>query len=639
MAANVVWGVDIGNSAIKAVKMIRVGDEATVVEFDIIDIVGAEDDESDRQAQVSKSLGTLVENHDFGKDPVYISLPGNLCLFREFQLPPGSESKLAELVQYEAKQQIPFPLDQVELVWERFDDPSGTGVGVEMIVVRKNIIEEILALTDQANLNVEGISVAPVALFNFINYEYSPSGATLILDAGHKSTDFVVVRDRHMYSRTIHIAGRELTRVLENKFKVPFEKAEELKRNIGQSKQAKKILSVIEPTLRQLGSEIQRTIGFYKSKARGQKLTQGYLLGHTFRLPGMAETMAGNIREASFTIVEGIQRIRLDRSINPDVFANEFPTMAVTIGLGLQGLELSEWKANLLPKERVVTQQIEGKRGWGIACAAAVLLTVLATYNLASGELNRMNQLKEQIDSAGANVRKYEKDLKRAVQGLSYRKERLERISRIGRDRGRMTQIFNRMTSLKDGGGQSLFGPAQKTFLANVYVSRTPLTYKSSDGWAPVKEEFNNSRKANLNSSQYLEGAGSVYSELAEAGDLKDLPEENRPDVPLVVILSLECEGNRAQVVQNVESALKKISEVDGTSIKYETPAPRQRREKRPNMDKAGNPLTSNPVHGSDTVRTFYPLHFIFKWSPKDVPDAKLVKAEEAPKKSKKSKG
>ena len=38
MAAKVVWGLDIGNSALKAVKMERQGTEAKVVDFDIISI-------------------------------------------------------------------------------------------------------------------------------------------------------------------------------------------------------------------------------------------------------------------------------------------------------------------------------------------------------------------------------------------------------------------------------------------------------------------------------------------------------------------------------------------------------------------------------------------------------------------------
>ena len=85
MAHSTVWGLDIGNSAIKAVKMERSGTEARILDFDIIDIQGG--DEADRAVRVQAALGTLCTNHAFGRDAVYLSLPGDLCLFRDFQLP------------------------------------------------------------------------------------------------------------------------------------------------------------------------------------------------------------------------------------------------------------------------------------------------------------------------------------------------------------------------------------------------------------------------------------------------------------------------------------------------------------------------------------------------------------------------
>src|SRR5439155_9321443 len=120
-------------------------------------------------------------------------------------------------------------------------------------------------------LNVRGITASPLSLFNFIQYEFRPDNTTLILDAGAKGTDFVVMNKRQIYFRSIQIAGREITRVLENKFKVPYDKAESLKKNIEKSPQMDQILTVIEPTLRNLGADVQRTIGFYKAKSRGQR--------------------------------------------------------------------------------------------------------------------------------------------------------------------------------------------------------------------------------------------------------------------------------------------------------------------------------------------------------------------------------
>ena len=47
---------------------------------------------------------------------VAISVPGQSGLARFVKLPPVEEKKITDIVKFEAKQQIPFPLDEV--VWD-----------------------------------------------------------------------------------------------------------------------------------------------------------------------------------------------------------------------------------------------------------------------------------------------------------------------------------------------------------------------------------------------------------------------------------------------------------------------------------------------------------------------------------------
>ncbi|MCZ7646689.1 MAG: pilus assembly protein PilM [Planctomycetota bacterium] len=632
MAHSTVWGLDIGNSAVKAVKMVTAGGEAVIVDFDIIDIYGG-DEESERAVRVQAALRTLTTNHEFGNDPVYLSLPGDLCLFKEFQLPPGtSEAKVNDLVQYEAKQQIPFPLEQVEMGWERYDEPSGTGIGVELIAVRKTIIQEILQLTDQFNLNVQGITVAPMSLFNFVYYEFKPQGPALILDAGYKGTDFVVMHGRHIYSRTIPIAGREITRALENKFKVPFEKAEDLKKNIEQSKQADKILGVIEPTLRQLSAEIQRTIGFYKSRARGAKLAQCYLLGHTFRLPRMAENLAKQVREAPCSLVEGVNKIQLDRVINPGVFANEFPTMAVAIGLGLQGLGLSELRVNLLPQERKTEIAVGQKKIWGILSAAAILVALGMSWSHANREREQLAEAKKEAEAQAESVKEFEGKLNEALKSpepLAGLEARVHRLSRIARDRGRMVQIFDRISGLKDAAGQPFFGPAKKAFLTNLYVSREPFTLGGEELKA-IEDRFTNNRKDLVKNSQNFAGANGLYAQLAKAANVRDVDPELRADIPILVVLSGETHGMQdvlPELVQALKTAFPdEIKDVRQDLYKRDL----KYREQPVEYDWDGRALPEKAPRSENQV-PFTAFHLIFTWSPKDDPDIAPAVAKAPP--------
>jgi len=619
MAYSVVWGLDIGNSAVKAVKMVRKGGGAVVTEFDIIDIQAGED-EADKQAKVTAALKTLTSNHNFGRDPVFVSLPGDLCLFREFQLPPGSESKIHELVQFEAKQQIPFPLDQVKLGYEVYEDPAG-GKGVEMIVIRKADVEQLLKLTDSINLNIVGVTVSPVALFNFIQFEFQPTGATLVLDAGYKGTDFVVMQGRHIYSRAIPIAGREITRSLENKFKVPYDKAEELKKNIGQSKQADKILGVIEPTLRQLSAEIQRTLGFFKSKARGQKIQQAYLLGHTFRLPKMAETLASVVREAGFNLVEGVQRVSLAQEVNPGVFNNEFPTLPVAVGLALQGLGLSELKVNLLPDERAQAVAKEGTWKWGAAAAAAIVLAAGLVIFHGKKQEKEVAALEEQVTKTLDDSKKEQGNVDKAKQGLEEDKGRLERLVRPARDRGKLVEVYERFLDLKDDAGKRFFGDERRVYLTNVYVSRAPFDVTGKS----VLKDANDTRTSDLSKSD-----SSIFTESGPYHDFKKAEKafekapDARIDLPLVVVLSGEVAvgegGQYLDALMKLKKALESVEGVEGKVTIDHNDLP-DRTESRPVYSETGYSLPGKAEAGSTERMRMTAFHVAFRWNPKEDPD------------------
>jgi len=579
MAANTVWGLDIGNSAIKAVKLVRTSDGCKINEFEIIDIPVGED-EKDRGSRVRAALTTLTANHRFGSDPVYVAVSGNVCLHREFPLPPGSEDKLADLVQYEAKQQIPFPLDQVEWGFEQYEDP--TGIGVVLIAVRRNDIQDLLALTESFRLNVRGITPSAVALFNFIHYEFKPEGTALVLDAGARGIDFVVLNKRQIYFRTIQIAGREITRVLENKFRVPYEKAEELKKNIVKSPQADKIMAVIEPTLRQVGAEVQRTIGFYKARARGQRIQQCYLLGHTFRLPRMAEYLQTQLREAPFALVEGLQKVKLDPDINIDVWNNEFPTMAVAIGLAIQGIGASELKLNLLPQPKQAEMESRRQKAWMAAAAAVILATLGFSYAQAGKANESMRKRLAQMEAASNDANKFQAQEKKAVANLPATENLLERYSRIAHDCGKITQIFPKLAALRSADNKPFFGRENKIYLTSLYVSRMPFGGRT-EGLPDTAD------RAPIRKSEALEGPLSMYAVLnkPKAADPLSLPPELRPDVPLVVVMAGEVELGSGQdankdalrtealkTVDELRKLLSKMPEVKDVRTNHDDNAP-----------------------------------------------------------------
>ena len=117
-----------------------------------------------------------------------------------------------------------------------------------------------------------------------------------------ENTDLVLYQGETLWMRSLALSGNDITKVFMKKFRVSFEEAETLKRQIGDSRQAEKILKVLEGTLNELTSEVQRSLGFYKSTNTSAKLENIVISGNTFRLPSLPEYLAERLRYTVNTV-------------------------------------------------------------------------------------------------------------------------------------------------------------------------------------------------------------------------------------------------------------------------------------------------------------------------------------------------
>src|SRR5437764_8541812 len=119
MAAPVpgVWGIDVGQCALKAIRLEQKEGQVVATAFDYIEhpkILSQPDADPDQLTR--EALEQFLSRNTIRGDIVVISVPGQSGLARFVKLPPVEERKIAEIVKFEAKQQIPFPLDEV--VWD-----------------------------------------------------------------------------------------------------------------------------------------------------------------------------------------------------------------------------------------------------------------------------------------------------------------------------------------------------------------------------------------------------------------------------------------------------------------------------------------------------------------------------------------
>ncbi|MHC4744246.1 MAG: pilus assembly protein PilM, partial [Planctomycetota bacterium] len=273
-ASETVWAVDIGNCSLKALRLSTERGALEVVGFDNIRhgkiLSGGGISEVEKEELIAFSLRQFVNKHDFSEDDIIISVPSQNSFARFVNLPPVEPKRVPEIVRFEAVQQIPFDINDVQWDWQRMSEEESSELKVGIFAIKNDIVNSALEHFNREDIQVSHVQMAPMALYNYILHDRpdlvnSDSTATVVLNVGAEITDLVVCTKSSVWQRCILLGGNSFTKAIADTFRLDFEKAEKLKRTAPVSKYARQIFQAMRPVFTELASEVQKSLGFYKS--------------------------------------------------------------------------------------------------------------------------------------------------------------------------------------------------------------------------------------------------------------------------------------------------------------------------------------------------------------------------------------
>jgi type IV pilus assembly protein PilM len=370
------WGIDVGNRALKAVKLVRDGSGG--MRIDDVDVIEHEHILSDagdnKEALVTAALNTFAIKHPEKGGAVAIGVSGQSSFARFIKLPPVEDKKLPEIVRFEAIQQIPCPLDDVEWSYQLFQDEGSPEKEVGIFAMRKELVNQHIKNFTDAGLNVQVVQMNPLAVYNAMYYDQQiAKGTTMIVDVGAENTDLIITEGEQVWLRSIPVGGNNFTEALVKQFKLKFPKAEDLKRNAATSKYTRQILQAMRPVFDNLVSEIQRSIGFYASVHRDSRIKQVIALGGTFRLPGLMKFLQMqlqlDVKRFDSLGASPPGDARLATLLNDNVLSS-----VGAYGLALQAMGEGKITSSLLPLQIRRERMWRDKTKWFAAAAALVVL-------------------------------------------------------------------------------------------------------------------------------------------------------------------------------------------------------------------------------------------------------------------------
>ncbi len=409
--SDAVWGIDIGQCALKALRC-RASDEQgklLAVAFDYIEYpkilsqAGAEPAEL-----IAEALKQFLSRNELRGDRVAISVSGQSGLARFIKLPPVEAKKIPDIVRYEARQQIPFDLNDVIWDYQRMgggSEEEGFALETEvgLFAMKRDAVFRALEPFQEAGIEVDFVQLTPLALYNFALFdqlgelasadEYDPEDppdSLVILSLGTDATDLVVTNGYRVWQRSIPLGGNHFTRALTKELKLTFAKAEHLKRNATAAEDPKAVFQAMRPVFSDLLTELQRSIGYFTSVDRAAKIGRVVALGNAMKLPGLRKYLSQSL---------GYQVERLDsfeKLAGPEVlaapaFKENSLSFGVCYGLTLQALGKGGLRTNLLPGEILKDRLVRQKKPWAVAAAAVLLLGFaisFTAYSMALGTVD-----------------------------------------------------------------------------------------------------------------------------------------------------------------------------------------------------------------------------------------------------------
>jgi type IV pilus assembly protein PilM len=369
--------------------------------------------EETREAVMLKALQELLAERGIRAKDVNVCAPGFHVFSKFVKLPPVDTSKVTQIIQYEAQQNVPFPL--AEVVWD-YQILGSTATGeleVLLVAIKSDIVEGLFRITESAGLRLQLADVSPAALCNAFRYNYGDlEDCTMLLDIGAKTSNLLFFEKGKVYSRSINLGANSITQDFKNESKLPWNEAEAKKISEGfvslggayeepENPHQAAISKIARQFMTRLHIQVNQTMQFYRGQQGGSAPQRLFLSGGASLMPYTAQFFAEKLN-VPVEYFNPFRNVQIDPSINLEELARVAHSLGEVVGLGLRNLAHCPVELNLMPESTLNWVQFNQKKPYFIATVFSLVLVVFLS-SVVFGKLAAINQ--EELDKITNDIR------------------------------------------------------------------------------------------------------------------------------------------------------------------------------------------------------------------------------------------
>lgn len=387
MAKTPILTLDIGSHSLKLAEFVDVKGGLEMTRYAVSELGVEPQSDADRSQYIITTIHDLIRESGCKLGPVQVSISGHAVFSRFVKLPPVEPEKVYQIIQYEAQQNVPFPINEV--VWDYQLISGATGdVDVMLAAIKADIVANFCDCVRFTGLTPNLIDMAPMALYNAVRYNYDNLPAcTLVVDIGARSTDLIFIEAGRVFSRSVPVAGNQITQLIMNEFSISFDDAEALKKAHAyvafggayegpQSETVDKVSKSVRSMMTRLHQELNRSINFYRSQQGGQQPSLLLLTGGSSVIP-YTDTFLREKLNVETDYFNPFNNVAVSEQIPADQIGAHACEMGQMVGLALRQLHRCPIEINLLPPKAEEEKKFKRKQPVFAMAAAGILLTLM----------------------------------------------------------------------------------------------------------------------------------------------------------------------------------------------------------------------------------------------------------------------
>jgi type IV pilus assembly protein PilM len=371
--------------------------------------------EATREAVILKALREAMAEWGEKARNINVCAPGFQVFSKFVKLPPVDAGKVTQIIQYEAQQNVPFPLAEVVWDYQILGSSASGELEVLLVAIKSEVVEGLFRVAETAKLQLQLCDVSPAALCNAFRYNYGDlEDCTMLLDIGAKTSNLLFFEKGKVFSRSISLGANAITQDFANESKLKFEVAEQIKIKEGfvslggayeepENPYQAAISKIARQFMTRLHIQVNQTVQFYRGQMGGAAPQRLFLAGGASVMPYTAQFFAEKLN-VPVEYFNPFRNVQIDPAVNLEELARVAHSLGEVVGLGLRNLANCPVEMNLMPDSTLRWQSFNQKKPYFIFTVFSLVAVAFAVgfliEQLAKSKERELDKLAPEVQKA-----------------------------------------------------------------------------------------------------------------------------------------------------------------------------------------------------------------------------------------------